>query len=315
MGHASVSLPVMGGLEWSLLLGLSVLWGGSFFLVGIAVQGLPPLTIVAARVGLAAPVLWLAVLAMGRSVPGDGRVWAAFAVMGLINNVVPFSLIVWGQTQIPSGLASILNATTPLFTVVVAGLVLADERFTLARGLGVALGFLGVVVLIGGDVLDVSGLPILPQLAVLGAALSYAFAGVFGRRFRRWGVDPLVTAAGQVSASGAVMVALAAAIDRPWTLPVPDGVVLLAVIGLALACTALAYFLYFRILATAGATNVLLVTFLVPVTAISLGVVILDETVRPGHLAGLVLIGLGLLILDGRVWRALRSSSRRGART
>ncbi|SDE05263.1 EamA domain-containing membrane protein RarD [Rhodospira trueperi] len=295
--------PTMGLKEWAMLLSLSLLWGGSFFFVGVAVQALPPLTIVAARVGLAAPVLWMAVFALRRPIPRDPAVWAAFAVMGVLNNVIPFSLIVWGQTQIPSGLASILNATTPLFTVVVAGLLLADERFSAHKGLGVAIGFAGVVVLIGADALYVPDAPVLAQMAVLGAGLSYAFAAVFGRRFRGMGLDPLVTATGQVTFSGLIMVALAVGIDRPWTLPMPAVPVLASLLGLAVLCTALAYGLYFRILATAGATNVILVTFLVPVTAILLGVTVLDESLRASHLVGMAVIGAGLLVMDGRVLR------------
>ncbi|MQX37505.1 DMT family transporter [Roseospira navarrensis] len=299
--------PVMGARDWALLLSLSLLWGGSFFLNGVAVQALPPLTIVAARVGLAAPVLWLAVRAFGHRMPRDPGVWAAFILMGVLNNAIPFSLIVWGQSHIPSGLASILNATTPLFTVVVAGALLADERFTGRRIVGVVFGFLGVTVLIGVDALNVGGLPFLPQLAILGAALSYACSSVFGRRFRRWSIDPLVTAAGQVTVSGLIMVGLAAVVDRPWTLPMPDVSVLAALGALAVLCTALAYGLFFRILASSGATNVQLVTFLVPVTAILLGALILGETLRSNHFAGMALIGLGLLAMDGRPWRALRS--------
>jgi len=303
----------MGVREWSLLLSLSLLWGGSFFLVGVAVQSLPPLTIVAARVGLAAPVLWIAVVALGRRIPRDPAVWRAFVVMGILNNVIPFSLIVWGQTQIPSGLASILNASTPLFGVFVAGALLADERFTPARVLGVGIGFTGVVLLIGVDVLDIGDLPVLPQIAILGAALCYAVAGVFGRRFWAWGVDPLVTAAGQVTASGVVMIGLAAGLEHPWTLPLPGWPVFGALVALAVVCTALAYGVFFNILATSGATNVLLVTFLVPVTAILLGVLVLGETLRGSHLGGMALIGLGLLVMDGRAWRALRARMRKGA--
>jgi drug/metabolite transporter (DMT)-like permease len=245
----------------------------------------------------------MAVFALRRPIPRDPAVWAAFAVMGVLNNVIPFSLIVWGQTQIPSGLASILNATTPLSTVVVAGLLLADERFSVHKGLGVAIGFAGVVVLIGADALFVPDAPVLAQMAVLGAGLSYAFAAVFGRRFRGMGLDPLVTATGQVTFSGLIMVALAVGIDRPWTLPMPGVPVLASLLGLAVLCTAVAYGLYFRILATAGATNVILVTFLVPVTAILLGVTVLDESLRASHLVGMAVIGAGLLVMDGRVLR------------
>ena len=259
-------MRVMGTAEWGMLVALSVLWGGSFFFVGVAVTALPPLTIVALRVGLAALALNLVVLAMGRRMPGGVRVWAAFLAMGLLNNVVPFSLIVWGQTQIASGLASILNATTPLFTMLVAHAMTGDERMSAGRLGGAMVGFAGVAVMIGPDALRGIGADLLAQLAVLGAAVSYAFAGVFGRRFARAGVEPLSAASGQVTASALVLAPLALAVETPWALPAPGAAVWGAVVGLALLSTALAYVLYFRILARVGATNLLVVTLLIPVS-------------------------------------------------
>lgn len=296
----------MNARDWGLLLTLSLLWGGSFFFVGVAVHELPPLTIVALRVGLAAPVLWLAIRALGVPVPRDPKIWAAFLVMGVLNNVIPFSLIVWGQTQIASGLALILNATTPLFTVVVAGVLLTDERLSARKVGGVVVGFVGVVVLMGGDALGLAGgTPVLAQLAILGASLSYAFAGTFGRRFARLGVAPMVTAAGQVTGSSLVLVPLALVVDQPWTLPMPSAAVVASVVALAVVSTALAYGLYFRILGTAGATNLLLVTFLIPVTANLLGILVLGETLGVEHVLGMALIGLGLAVMDGRPGRWL----------
>ena len=293
---------------WGVLIALSVLWGGSFFFVEVAITGLPPLTVVALRVGLAAAVLWGIVAAFGRLVPRRLSIWAAFLAMGLLNNVIPFSLIVWGQTHITSGLASIFNATTPLFTVLVAGTLLTDERPSAMKLGGVAVGFGGVVVMIGPGVLmdlDVTGggWILLAQAAVLAAALSYAFAGVFGRRFRAMGIDPIVTAAGQVTGSSLVMFPLALLVDRPWTLVAPAGEVWAAVIGLAVLATAVAYILYFHLLAVAGAVNLLLVTFLIPVSAILLGVGILGEPITGPELIGMGLIGAGLSLIDGRLWR------------
>lgn len=296
----------MGLVEWGLLLVLSVLWGGSFFFVGVAVDGLTPLTIVALRVALAAVTLNLVVVFVGLRMPTDRRTWAAFFGMGLLNNLIPFSLIVWGQTHIASGLASILNATTPLFTVIVAHVVTADERLTAGRTMGAIIGFAGVVVMIGPEALGGLGTNVVAQLAVLGASLSYAFAGIFGRRFKRLGVAPMLTATGQVSASAVMLVPLALAVEQPWTLAAPSAEVWGAIVGLALLSTALAYILYFRILETAGATNVLLVTFLVPVSAILLGATILGERLAAEHFAGMALIGLGLAAIDGRPLSYLR---------
>ncbi|WP_198670418.1 DMT family transporter [Oceanicella sp. SM1341] len=296
----------MGASEWLMLLGLSLLWGGSFLFVGLAVRELPTLTIVGARVALAALALWAVVLLTGRAVPRAPGVWAAFLGMGLLNNAIPFVLIVHGQQEIASGLASILNATTPLFTVLVAGALLADERMTLPRVLGVGAGFAGVVVMIGPGLLSGLGSGVGAQLSILGAALSYGFAGVFGRRFRRLGVDPVTTAAGQVTGSTLMLAPLVLLLDRPWALPVPSAQAVLAVLALALVSTALAYILYFRILARAGATNLGLVTFLIPVWAVLLGVLVLGERLEPRQFAGMLLIGCGLAAMDGRLLRRLR---------
>ena len=211
----------MNAAEWALLILLSLLWGGSFFFTGVAVAALPPLTIVALRVGLAALILNLALRPMGLSLPADRRVWAAFVGMGILNNVVPFSLIVFGQTRIGSGLAAILNATTPLFAVVVAHLATPDERLTPARLAGVALGLLGVVAMVGPAALHGLGGALAAQIACLAAALSYAVAGWYGRRFQALGVAPPATAAGMLTASAALIAPLALLVDRPWTLPWP----------------------------------------------------------------------------------------------
>lgn len=298
----------MGPLEWAMLLVLSVLWGGSFFFVGVAVADLPTLTIVVLRVGLAALALWIIVLVLRCPVPRDPAVWRAFLGMGFLNNVVPFGLIVWGQQTIASGLASILNAATPLFTVVVAGLLLTDERMTPLKIAGVIVGMIGVSVMIGVDALAGVTSDVLAQLAVLGGALSYAFAGVYGRRFRTMGVDPIVTAAGQVTASTLLLLPVVLLVDQPWTLAMPSAATWLSMLALAVLSTAFAYILYFQILQRAGATNLLLVTFLIPVSAILLGAAILGERLEPVHFTGMALIGVGLAALDGRLFAVLRRS-------
>jgi drug/metabolite transporter (DMT)-like permease len=297
---------VMGPVEWLLLLSLSVLWGGSFFFAKVAVAELPPFTVVLARVALASLALFAIVLGSGQRLPRSPRLWGAFLVMGALNNLIPFSLIVWGQTRIGSGLASILNATTPLFAVVLAHIQTRDERLTPGRFLGVLAGLAGVAVMIGPGTLGHLGGQVLAELAVLGAAFSYALAGIYGRRF--YATPPLVTALGQVSASTLMMLPLALLIDRPWSLPAPGLATMGALAGIALLSTALAYVLYFRILATAGATNLMLVTFLIPVSALLLGTTVLGERLTAGQLAGMALIGLGLAAIDGRLfaWVAAR---------
>ena len=307
--------PTMSSRDWLAMACLSVLWGGSFFFVAVAVGALPPLTIVAARVLIAAVTLWAVIAVTGQTMPRSGESWRAFCGMGLLNNAIPFTLIVWAQAQIPSGLASILNATTPLFGVVVAHWLTADEKLTPARLAGVLCGMAGVAVMIGPAALaGLGGDKLLAQLAVLGAALSYAFSGVFGRRFRRLGITPVQSAAGQLTASSLMLLPLALLIDRPWLLQAPSTGALAAVLGLALLSTALAYLIFFRLLASAGATNLLLVTFLIPVSAILLGVALLGETIEPRQLAGMALIAAGLAAIDGRVMRRLTARHAPGSR-
>jgi drug/metabolite transporter (DMT)-like permease len=295
----------MTALEWGMMLLLALVWGGSFFFVGVAVKQLPPLTIVALRVALAAAILWFAAPALGVAMPKGRAAMTAFFIMGLTNNVIPFSLIAFGQTQLASGLASILNATTPLFTVIVGHFLTQDERLTPQRLVGALCGLVGVAGMIGPQLVAGLGGGVAAELAILGAAVSYAFASVFGRRFRRLGINPIATATGQVTASSLMLIPIAFVVDRPWTLPMPGVDALAAIVGLAALSTAFAYILYFRILAGAGATNVVLVTLLAPVSSIALGALVLHEHLEARHFIGLALIGLGLACIDGRPLRAL----------
>lgn len=296
----------MSPRERGMLLTLSVLWSGSFFFIAVAIPVLPPITIVFLRVVLAAFALHLILLVRRERMPKSLSVWAAFLGMGFLNNAIPFTLIAWGQSHIESGLASILMATTPLFTVIIAHFLTTDERLTVGRFIGVAIGLAGVTVMIGPALLDELGAFVIAQFALLGAALAYAYAAVYGRRFRAMGISPLATATGQVTASSAMMLPVVLIVDQPWHLAVPTTEIWLAVVGLALLSTALAYILYFRILATAGATNILLVTFLIPVSAILLGALVLGERLDAIHFIGMALIAFGLAAIDGRAGRALR---------
>ena len=287
---------------WLWLLSLTVLWGGSFFFAKVALAELGPFTVAFARVSLAALALAL-VVPLRQDAP-----WRTYFAMGFLNNALPFSLIFWGQTEIAVGLASIINATTPLFTLVVAHFLTPDEKIDRTKIAALLIGLAGVVVLIGPDAL-IGGSALWAQMACLGAALSYAFAGVYGRRFRRMGIAPAEAAAGQVTASAVLILPIMLVVDQPWTLSAPPSLtVSLALAGLALLSTALAYVLYFRILAAAGATNLLLVTLLIPVPATLLGSAVLGEQLEPGHFAGMALIGLGLVLIDGRIAGALRAA-------
>lgn len=295
----------MGATEWLLLIVLSLLWGGSFFFVEVMLAALDPYSVVFWRVGPAALALVVVVRLTGHRMPGDREIWRDFAVMGALNNVVPFTLIAWGQTEIESGLAAILNATAPLFTVVLAHLVTTDERLTPARGIGMLAGLAGVSVLVGPGVLAGLDAGVLGQAAVLGAALSYACAGLYGRRLTA--LPAPVAAAGMVSASAAMALPTALVAGAPFAFHA-DPAVIGAIAGLSLLSTASAYLIYFRVLAAAGATNLLLVTFLIPPSALALGIVVLGE--RPGAtaFAGMALILVGLAAVDGRGLRWWRPS-------
>ena len=299
--------PTMSAADWLLLVTLSILWGGSFFFAKLAVLELPPLTVALGRVAIAAAILVVLARMTGVALPDRMAAWRPYLLMGLLNNAVPFGLIFWGQTHIPSGLAAILNATTPLFTALVAHAATADEKLNAARLAGVAAGLAGVTVMIGPDLLRALGADVLGQLACLLAAVSYAFAGVYGRRFR--GEPPLRVAAGQLVASSVLLAPVVILLDRPWTLAPPSATAIAALVALAALSTALAYLIYFRILARAGATNVALVTFLIPVSAILLGTLLLGEQLEPRHLAGMAAIAVGLAAIDGRLLRLLRPAS------
>lgn len=293
----------MNLMDWLMLVALSALWGGSFFFVGIAVKVLAPFTIVFVRLSLAALTLWIVILVVKIPVPTSFSAWRALLIMGMLNNVIPFSLIVWGQSHIESGLASIFNAMTPLFTVLVAAIFLADERISNIKTIGVLLGLSGAAVMVGTDALTGLGTDVLAQLAVMSAAVSYGFSMVFGRRLKSIALDPIMLAAGQVTMSSLVLAPIVLLVDKPFSQAMPGWNVWAALIALAVFSTALAYILFFRILTSAGATNVSLVTFLVPISAIFLGFVFLDERLQLTHFVGMLLIVAGLTAIDGRLWK------------
>jgi drug/metabolite transporter (DMT)-like permease len=297
----------MGLAEWSMLIGLSMLWGGSYFFVEIALLEWSPLLIVGVRVSVAAIVIWTIVFIAGWTIPRSGSAWMAFFVMGLLNNVLPFLLIVWGQKEVASGLAAILNAAAPIFTVIIAGVFLKDERMTAAKLSGAVLGLIGVAILIGPDAVAGLDASLLAQLAILAAALSYAFAGVYARRVLTMNIHPIVVAAGQLLMSSLIMTCLILAFEKPAQLLTSSTTVWAAVGGMAVLSTALAYILYFRLIATAGATNALLVTLLIPITAILLGSIFLGERLHALHFVGMAVVGVGLLVIDGRIWSRIAS--------
>ena len=291
----------MHGRDWAILGTLALIWGGAFFFIGVAVRHVPPLTYVWLRVTIAAVALWLFLKFKRQPLDLPRSAWASIFLLALLNNALPFALFGWGQTHIASGLASILNATTPIWGVVVAHFLTNDELMTPRKIAGVLLGFGGVATMIGPALLSNIGSSGLAEIACVTASLSYALAAVWARRFRRQGISPLSVTTGQLTAGAAMMLPVAMLVDHPWAHPFPPLSAWGAIIALALFCTAFGYVLYFRLIETSGATNALLVTLLVPPVAILLGGTFLGETLAPQDFIGLALIALGLAAIDGRL--------------
>ncbi|MBL4785630.1 MAG: DMT family transporter [Cohaesibacteraceae bacterium] len=292
--------------DWVLLFCLSFIWGSSFFLTALAVHEIPPFTLVLARTGIAAIALYIYLRAKGESVPGGWVVIRTFTFLGFFSCAIPFTLFVWAQASISSGLASIINATTPMFTILVAHFALADERLSPNKVIGVVLGIAGVAVLVGGNAMTGINIQTYGILACLGAAFCYGMAGIYGRRYKTMGISPAVGAFGQLLAASIMIAPIVIFVEQPWTGPTPGTVAVLAVLGIAIFTTAFAYLIFFRILASAGAVNVALVTLIIPVTAILLGSGFLGEVLETRHIAGMALIMSGLLAVDGRLWQRLK---------
>lgn len=291
----------MNGGDWLILLALALIWGGAFFFIGIAVRHVPPLTYVWLRLTIAAAGMWTYLCLTAQRPRLPRRVWGSILLLALLNNALPFVLIGWGEMHIASGLAAILNATTPIWGVLVAHFLTHDERMNPRKVAGVLLGFGGVVVMMGPSLLSNLGTGAVAQLACVIASLVYALAAVWARRFRKVGLSPIAVTTGQLTAGALIMLPLSLIVDRPWSHAAPPLGAWAAIAALALLCTAFAYVLYFRLIETSGATNAMLVTLLVPPVAILLGSVFLGESLAGEDFAGLALIALGLAAIDGRV--------------
>jgi len=293
--------PMTAG-QWGELLFLSAIWSTSFFLMKIADGGLPPLTLVLCRAASAAVTLYIYLYVKKLSLPRDPAVWKQIALLALINNVLPFSLIFWSETIIPSGIAGVLNAAVPIFTVLLAHYYL-HQPATPAKLSGAALGMAGVALLIGWHPVSAPG-AVWAELAVVLASFCYAASSIYAKRFNY--LPSAVTAASQLTMTTAMMIPISLIFDHPWNLHYPGWQPVASVLALGVFCTALAYLMYFRILKTAGSLNITLVTFLMPVGALILGVTFLHEEIHLSVLAGMGLIAAGLACIDGRLLRLLK---------
>ncbi len=303
----TTALPrlTMGLLEWTLLFTLGVLWGTSFVLNKVALRELPPFTLIFLRLTLTSLLLLAYLKATGATIRQPRSAWKGFAGMGLLNVLMPYTFTAWGQVQLPSGLASIITASTPLFGVIFAHFLTRDEQMTWRKITGVLLGIAGVAVIMGFDALRGARLDVLAQCSLLGTAVTLALAGIFGRRLHA--VPTAVSATGQCICAAVFSLPLAIAFEQPWTRALPGQTTWIMVISLAILGTVFAYLIYFRLLANAGATNLSLVTLTIPVSALLMGAAFLDEIIDTRQVAGMLLIGTGLAVIDGRPLAWLRS--------
>jgi drug/metabolite transporter (DMT)-like permease len=297
----------MTARAWGYLILLSILWGASFLFTRIAVTDLPPVTVVFFRLFIATLTLAAVVVLTRQRMPREIEAWRGYGVMAILNNVAPFILIVWAQTQIDAGLAAILNALSPVFGVLFSHFLTQDEKITPNRLAGVLLGLTGVAILVGVGALDKAGAHILPELAVVAATALYGLSAVWSRRFR--GQPPVVTATSVSVASTVMLLPMMLVADAPWTLPWPSKAAILAVFAVAILSTALAYLVFYRLITLAGGANTLLVTLLIPVSAITLSALFLGEHLQAHQFAGMAVIALGLVAIDGRALRWIRQRS------
>lgn len=293
----------MGLKEWAYLLTLSILWGGSFFFIEVCLQSMPPISIAGGRLILAAICLHAFRLIARRSFPRDPKILLRFLILGLLNNAIPFSLLIWGQTFVTGGMASLLIASTPFFTIIIAHSFTSDEKVTLIKFLGILIGLGGVAMIMGVQDADNQ---LIGKLAVIVTAILYGCGGVYARTLKKYELDPLTTATGQITFAALAMIPVIILIDRPWDLPMPTAISCTSLILMSILTTAVAYIIYFRILASSGATNVLLVTFLNPVSALLLGAIFLGEYISISQIMGILIIGVGLIFIDGRILFRLR---------
>jgi drug/metabolite transporter (DMT)-like permease len=295
----------LGAVEWGLIGLQSMLWGSAYFFIAIAQQELPAFTISALRTIPATTALLAIVLSLGYRLPATLAEWRLFILFSAFNTALPFVLIVWGQARATGGMAAILNATAPLFGIFLAHVLTHDEKLSWNKLAGILCGMTGVAILVGPEFVLGESADVMARLALLAAPFCYVCANIFARR-RLGHYPPFVVAAMQMT--GAVFVAfpLAFAIDRPWTLPMPSAKALGAIAAMGVFGSALASLCHFTVLQRAGATNASLVTLIMPLTPIALGGLFLGDTLTPRDIAGALVIGAALILIDGRILRRSR---------
>jgi drug/metabolite transporter (DMT)-like permease len=298
-------------MEWTLLLLIAGFWGGSYFFTGVAIKELPVFAIVMARYAVSAPIMIMLIFWLGQRFPWHADIWKAGLFLAAFNQLIPFCLITWGQSHIPGAVASIVNAAGPIVTLVMAHFLTRDDRMNARRGAGVVIGFAGMAIMIGAGALQALNVSIAAQLACVLATFSYSFGAITARKFTKARLTSAELVAAQSFVAGLLLLPVLLIHDRPWELPMPSLSAWLSLLGLGLLSSTIGHLIFFRLLATAGATNMSLVSYFMPVSAILLGVVFLGEVLQPRHIAGMCIIAAGLAIMDGR---PLRASRKIGAR-
>lgn len=300
-------------MEYLYLVLLGSIWGASYLFIKLGGEHVTPLTLVAMRTTIAGVVLFLAMAARREKLPQlNAPIWRWLAVMGVLNSVIPYSLITWGEVYVSSGLAAILVGAMPIFTVLLAHWMTHDEKMTPRKILGVAVGFFGVVILFLPDFLNAAEANLMGGLAIIAAAVSYALAAIYARRHFK-GQSHVTVTFGQMVMASSILIPASLLLEHPWTLT-PTPLALGAIATLAILGTAIAYLMYYWLIANVGATRTSLVTYISPVIAVFLGVVFLQEYLQWTTIAGLVLIIAGVgLVTNLQFGRTRKSGAGQGA--
>lgn len=274
---------------------LALLWGSSYLFIKIAVAEIPPLTLIAVRVAGAAIFLMVVMGARSERLPRDPATWRKLLVQSFLNSIGAWTILAWGQQYVDSGLASVLNSTSPIFVFLITATITRHEVLGASKLLGVACGLFGVVLIVGVDALNGLGAQTAGQLACLIAALLYGYAAIYGKNFGH--ISPVATAAGAMIWATIVLVPASLLFDQPWTLA-PSVNAIAATLMLSIFCTGVALLIYFRLVRTLGSIGVVSQSYLRACVGVMLGMVFLGEVISPAIAVGLIAAIAGVALIN-----------------